>query len=183
MVAAVAKQQEATEKPQPTPLVETLVNPLNADWQPTNEHPTFGGRVVFAMRYETVGDMPAMRRIYNGLINLKGEDDAPVVPDELKDDCSGLAIYLVLTVRIGFLRWQDHPELGALRSLWQWYIENANKPSPDYLELWKRFTKLGGSTMTQWRTAYANAQPSSLSADKALWPDELLTDEERGDPN
>jgi hypothetical protein len=178
MVAA--KQPKAEEKP--APVVAEILKNAASQWPATFRHTAFHGRVVFETRYDRLGDLPAMRRIYNGLLALRSDDKTPVVPTWMHDTCSNLMAYMVLTTCITFRRPEDHPELLVLHDFWKWYLSHATDPAPDFLELWHIIERMGNASIDQWQKAYNGAQASSLQADRALLPDDMLTDEERNDP-
>ena len=179
----VAKQQTPQEQPKPAPVVaEILKNPAS-QWPATFRHTAFHGRVVFDTRYDRLGDLSVMRVFYNGLLALQNADGTKVVPTFMHNECGNLVSYMVLTTCITFRRPDDHPELLVLRNLWKWYLDNAANPAPDLMELWQLIQQMGNASITEWKTAYSRAQASSLKADRALLPDDMLTDEEKQSPN
>lgn len=177
------KQPKTEEREQPASVVaEILKNPVSK-WPATYRHTAFHGRVVFETRYDRLGDLSAMRNIYNGLLALRNEDETPVVPTWMHNECGNVVSYMVLTTCITFRRPDDHPELLVLRNLWKWYLVNAGDPAPNFKALWQIIEQMGNASTNEWKKAYSGAQASDLKADRALLPDDMLTEAELNDPN
>lgn len=168
-----------------------MLKPVPKSKPATHEHSAFGGRVVFGMRFSTLGDQPNANALYAGIKRagaLDFTEDMTSLEKQsvarLQDAAADFSTWLTLTSSLAFMRWQDHPELQLLYEFWDWWLAQQAEPRIDYATLWDwRLNRLGWSVMDEWKRAYNGAQAVSLPAPRELLPDELLTEEERTDPN
>jgi|DEB3_MinimDraft_2_1074329.scaffolds.fasta_scaffold78141_2 hypothetical protein len=132
--------------------------------------------IRFGMRFQSLGTNHQARKLANQII----ESGAVESGDE--KFVANFALLLAHTTQV--VVDGAHPELGAFREFWNWWMLHKDAQPLDARALWeKRMELIGWRVNALWNQAFTDEQSTPLDAPRELLPDERLNEGEKADPS